>query len=131
MYKSLSAAEKKALVKRILKGEKVTSIAKEAGVSRTILYKWVAAYKKAGPKANEKPLITHIVKGRSHWKSFSLAKEHLIIKECLRNPSFSAKKIATTLHLSANGVWKVLKRYDLNTKIARENYVLRNGALIF
>ena len=44
----LSSEVKEALVRRILAGEGVRALAREAGVLRKSLYQWVAAYRAEG-----------------------------------------------------------------------------------
>lgn len=124
MYKTLSVSQKKLIIKRVLAGEKITHVAKEAGVSRTILYKWIRELKQAGS------LHSGIKKGRAHYRAFDIRTERLIVRTALRNPQYSPKKMKELLHLSGNGIWTVLKRYNLNTKQAREQYIQRSGRVI-
>jgi transposase-like protein len=49
-----SAETKLSIVKRMLAGEAVKSLAKELKVSRTFLYRWKDCYRKLGPAAFER-----------------------------------------------------------------------------
>lgn len=128
MYKLLPVSQKNLLVKRVLTGEKIAVIARKAGVSRTIIYKWISQYKKVGSRGKQTALQTRIKKGKEQWKSFDRATERAIIKLCLNHPTFSPQNIAQTVKVSKNGVWRILKRNALNTRALREKYVRAYGS---
>ncbi|MDO8658754.1 MAG: helix-turn-helix domain-containing protein, partial [Candidatus Levybacteria bacterium] len=127
MYKRLPAKDKLVLIKRVKSGEKVSKICKEAGISRTIFYKWFKDYKNSAPRAKKTILLSKVAKGRGHWKKLNFLTEQRILKIALKNNSFSAQEIAKLVGISAHGVWNTLKKNDLNTKSKRILYIERNG----
>jgi transposase-like protein len=130
MSKHFSAENKAALVERILAGEKLTSVSKEAGISRTILYKWIKIYTEnnhATLFALMRHLSPGIRRGRRHYKSAPLVKEHEIIKTALRHTTYSIREIASLVHVSRHCVWTVLTEHQLITPQARELHVQTMG----
>ena len=66
MKSKLTPRERIALVEKALKGESVTKIAREYGISRVLLYRWLKRYKDEGhqglkPQKSGRPLL-HIRK---------------------------------------------------------------------
>lgn len=130
MYKVLSAGEKRQCVKRVLAGASLVQTAREAGISRTILYKWIKEYKNTGRRGRQTVLTSKIRKGKDHWKRLGRKMECRILKTALKNPEYSPGKIARMAGLSASGVWIALKRYSLNTQKLRLNYLDRCGTVV-
>jgi len=64
MYKKYSPEEKLRFIKKSEAGGSIAAICREAGVSRTIFYRWVKQYKEAGEKG-PKTLVTTDLGGQS------------------------------------------------------------------
>lgn len=105
----LSPYARELLIKRYLKGGKVTHIARQFGVSRKCCYKWINRHKrqggegikerKSGPKASPK---------RTSFK-----KEEKILK-ARRKYKEGPDRLAIRLKISRSTVYAVLKRYGKN-----------------
>src|SRR3989344_4535902 len=130
MSKRFSLQEKIEVIKRVKSGEKITEICKQLKISRTTLHKWLKNYNAMGPRGKNSALSPKYIRGKKHWKSIDLKKEKQILKFAIKNPAYSPQKIAKRLNLSPYGVWSVLKRDNLNTKEARERYVVNFGSCI-
>jgi len=128
MYRRLSLEAKIDLVKRVGAGESIIKVSLEAGISRTILYRWLKKYVQAAPRAKKLVLASKIASGNKHWKRTPTATERKILKIALKNPNFSPAKIGETAGVSPHGVWNFLKRRGLNTQRARENYIAVYGS---
>lgn len=128
MYKRLPAQTKKELIHRVAKGESVSKICREQGISRTVLYKWIASYKKAARRTKPLTLRTHNPIGKKHYRYITYNKEKEILKVALKKPSLTPIQIANAVKMSVHGAWNVLKRHNLNTRQLREAYVERNGS---
>jgi len=114
MYRRLSRKEKLHLIKKIQFGEKISKVCREAGISRTILYRWIKSYRKAdsGQVLRQAQDIARM--RAKHWKKLPAKVENKIIKIALKNPSFSPSVISKLTYVSQHGVWSVLKRNGLN-----------------
>ena len=123
MTKRLPIEHKILLVKRVLAGERIASVCRENNISRTIFYRWLKIYKNAHTKAKPKVLCSRMVNGEKHWKRFPRSTERQIIKIAISNPDCSTHSISQIVKVSNNGVWRVLKRNNLNTREDRLRYV--------
>lgn len=124
MRKNLSGEQKLHLITRILSGEKVTTISREANISRTILYRWLDSYKKTHPKKQLNALAYKKSTGRSEWGRIAEKQKRTIIALAKKLPDASLQQLADTTRVSTAAVWKILKSAELNTtkkrKIARQ-----------
>lgn len=127
MYKRLPTSKKIELIKRVKSGENVSSVCKDAGISRVIFYKWFNNYRNAGVKGKKNVLSCKVASGRTHWKKLNRKIEQKVLASAIKNPSLSPRKIAGILNISAHGVWNVLKANNLNTGEKRLLYIERNG----
>src|SRR5690349_14679009 len=115
MSKHFTEESKKEILDRIQSGENVSKVAREQGISRTILYKWKQSSQPQEipetltEQPQEIPSEIPVSEDR-HPRSFSLPLERRIVKLALKNPSYSPQKIASLIGVGHNGVWKVLKR---------------------
>ncbi|MDO8657649.1 MAG: transposase, partial [Candidatus Levybacteria bacterium] len=127
MLKFLPGNQKISLIKRVEAGEKVSRVCKEAGISRTIFYKWHKEYKSASLKEKDQVFSSKRIRGKRHWNKFKRKVELKVVKTALKTPASSPKNIAKSLNLSTGFVWNTLKKNDLNTKSKRILYIERNG----
>jgi len=89
MSKQFSAEEKLALIKRVLSGEKLTRVSKEAGISRTILYRWLQAFKQADRNDDLRGLQPKNISGEAHWRTLKQTIKQRIIKTALQHPEMT------------------------------------------
>jgi len=101
MRVNLPLERKSELLKRAKSGESISRICREAGISRTILYRWL----------NSSKVSTKI----KHSKSFKPQIVNKILKVAIENPNLSVHEIAKLSNVSSHGAWKVLKNNNLNT----------------
>ncbi len=127
MYKSLSSAEKISLINRVLQGESVSKVCREAGISRTIFYRWLAEYKKT--KLSQSLLEHRRPRGQSHWRHVS-GLEELVLQIVMEYPHFSAQRITDEINkmspkteVSTYTTYMLLKRFDLTTPQKRIKHV--------
>ncbi len=117
----LSNREKENIVKRIGRGEKISCIAKEIGVSRTTLYKWGRI------KFFEVRDLPHKISG----KRISIGKRKKLIGLILKYPNYSIRQISSLSGLSIGFVWSVMKKHSLNTKEQRRVHFLMKGTSLY
>jgi transposase-like protein len=134
MYQRLPASEKLKLIKKYKRGESVTKICLQAGISRTTFYSWLKKYKKTKTRGKTKALASKVASGKDHWKVISPEIQSQVLKISLKNPQFSPKQISSKVckdmqapAISPKGAWSVLKKKDLNTKEKRITYISRYG----
>lgn len=123
MRSLLPVKRKIELVKRAKSGECISEICKQQRISRTILYKWIKKYRDASPRQKLNSLKLQIPKGVKHWRAFDRETERKVIKSCLEHPEYSIKKHAEKIKISPFGVWRILKRNDLNNEEKRKNRI--------
>ena len=116
-YLKLTSEEKINLINRSLEGEYVSKICKEAGISRTIFYRWLKEYSTksalSGTKQNlsEKyPLFGEKTR-KKHPRKLSSNKEREIVRLWLENPTYSIREIAKISRISTGGAWNVIGEY--------------------
>ena len=119
MATQLSAQLKSQLIKRVLDGEKISTVCRKAGVSRTIFYRWLVIYKDSGFDRSSRALQPHIQKGKKHYRGITLIKEYEILKLAKTDPFSSIRFLAGKTGVSRHCVWSVLKRNNLTTIEAR------------
>ena len=129
MYKHLSASDKIRIIQRVLKaGEGIARVSREEGISRTVVYQWIKAYRSANSRGKIGVLTAKNTTGSKHWKTLKVKDENSIIKFAITHASFSPHTISLHVGYSIHGVWNVLKRNGLNTIKAREEYVRVHGS---
>lgn len=64
MATKLSVDQRSTLVYRALRGESIVALAKEFGVSRTLIYRWIGRYGSVG----EKGLNPKVGKVTRYWR---------------------------------------------------------------
>jgi cellulose synthase/poly-beta-1,6-N-acetylglucosamine synthase-like glycosyltransferase/transposase len=125
----LSPTEKLRIIERVLGGEKVAKVCREAGVSRTICYKWLARVKEVGGEAREG--LLEVKRGRpERWaRQASSEVEQLVLSIVAKHPELSAHKIGGVLPeiegkkpIGHHGIQNILMRYGLNTYEKRWAY---------
>jgi len=117
MLPKLSKDQRVSLIKRVIdKKEPVSRVCQDAGVSRTVFYRWLRRYKqegKAGPKKQDKVRQGGRVDKEVVKQIISLIKTH---------PPWSSHKISQKLKVSNHGAQNVLQRLNLNTQRKREAF---------
>ena len=120
MYKRLSKEEKIGLIKRVLRRRgKIAAVCKEAGVSRTVFYKWLEAYREKLDLPDKEKVFNQ--------RRYDAKKRRGVMKFCLKHPEYSVKKSASRLGVSTGFVWNILKARELNTIKERLKHTLVNG----
>jgi len=127
----LSQEERLKLIERvILKGESVSKVCEEAGISRVLFYRWLKRYKDEGKITPKKP---------SGVSSGRVPKEVVlkIISWVRKNPTLPTWKVSKVLGkdkkdkpvVGNHGVQKVFLRLNLNTIEKREEFAREAKAL--
>lgn len=93
----LTPSEKLQIIERILKGEKVSRVCREAGISRTICYRWLARIKEVGEEAREQILEGRKERPERWARQANPEIEQLILSIVAKNPELSAHKIGRVL----------------------------------
>jgi len=121
-----SLAERLQTIQRFQKGESVSDICREFGISRTIFYQWLKRYQQGETLDNA--LQSRRPKGAEHWKHL-IGAEQLVLELVVHHPELSADKISKLLHAqkgehiaSRTFVAKVLSKNHLNTYQKRHEY---------
>lgn len=117
----LSNKEKEHIVECIGRGEKISRIAKEIGVSRTTLYKWmrVTSFEARG--------LSHKINRRR----ISLAKRRKVIELTLKYPYYSIRQISSLSGISIGFVWSLMNKHSLSTKEQRRLHFLTKGTSLY
>jgi transposase-like protein len=123
MSKHFAAEEKIILIQRFMAGESITDICGAAGISRTIFYHWINAYKKTTPQTGKLVLKPKHPAGKNHYRVTNSSVRKRITALALKSPELSARAIARTVGLSVNPVSKELKQRGLLTRKQREQYL--------
>lgn len=105
----LSTFSRKLLIERYQKGEKISQIAKQLGVSRKCCYKWINRYKQQG----EQGLQDKRPGPKTHLTRISRKKEEKILK-MRRKYRQGPDRLAIKLDMPRSTVYKVLKRNGVN-----------------
>lgn len=119
MPAKLSPQERLKLLKQVLSGESVSVVCRKAGISRTLLYRWLKRFeqhKKIATLAPKKPKIV----SNGHVSQDNLKAIIAVVKA---NPMLSVARIVAKLPKDAkekplvghHGVQNVLARFNLNT----------------
>lgn len=123
-YIIYTAEAKEKLIERYHEGESIVRIAKEAGISRTIFYKWLKKYGKSGE--NKEILSRKIPRAEIHWRFIPGVRERVldIISE---NPQISLSKLVIEIKnegksISRSGLYYILKSMSLTTPQDRLAY---------
>lgn len=132
LYKNIDDTDKLIMIKRYRRGEKVTRICSEHGVSRTIFYRWIhkcnktedkyAVFRKGRPR------------GSSHWR-FIAGMDEIVRDLVAKNPELSISKLHNRIQLrhmnliSRSGLYYVCKRLELTTYEKRLLLAQSEGAM--
>lgn len=116
MTAKISTQKKAELVKRALSGESVSSLSREAGVSRVIFYRWISRYKENGEKG-----LTEGARGRPAKKKAAVLKKEYtklsssarlnMVKEVVEQEQ-EASEVAERYGISRTTLYKWIKRYE-------------------
>lgn len=116
---------KVSLLRRFSEGEKISRLCQEAGISRTVFYRWLQLYKQSG---EERFAVLSARPCRDRHYRFNKAMEESVLLVVKTHPEYSLNQIlsfiATSEHavFSRSGVYKVLKRFALTTTQDRLAY---------
>lgn len=130
MVVRFSATEKLTLIKRFLAGERISLLCREAGISRTIFYRWIKVYKSHQDHKVKFYLNDKFSNGRNHYRKISALQENRIVLFSLKNSSFSIRMIAEEFGVSRHCVWRVLRDRGLNKESMRKAYIAKRGKRI-
>src|SRR3990172_7404636 len=118
MKPKLTVPEREAIVNRALNGEEVVALAKEVGVSRILLYRWLKRYKNAG-RSGLLPRKRHI--GR-YWRQTPEKYEKVVLSLVAKHPEWCIRKLLKNVPviggkaiIGFHGIQNVLRRADLLT----------------
>lgn len=100
------------MVQRVMEGKEVAQVARDFGVSRRTVHKWLSRYRQGGEAALENR------SSRSHGSPRRLAVERVATLAALRRMRMSGPAIALALSLPLSSVTNELRRLGLN-KLSR------------
>lgn len=124
-YKKFDSNQKIEFIKMHENGMHLAKVARMAGVSRTIFYRWMKEYKNA--KSPEEALVSHRPSGVDHWRYIPGIKEQ-VLNIVTKNPELSLSQIAYLVKqnkqkISRSGLYYILKKMNLTTYETRLAYV--------
>jgi transposase InsO family protein len=111
------------VIQRAAAGIPVTRVCREAGISRTLCYRWKQRYLRYG----EAGLLPRPARPRRWGRQSSRALEHAVLASALHWPTHGPARIADQLRqrryggwrLSATGAYQILRRHGLPTRWER------------
>jgi transposase InsO family protein len=111
------------VIQRAAAGIPVTRVCREAGISRTLCYRWKQRYLRYG----EAGLLPRPARPRRWGRQSSPALEHAVLAYALHWPTHGPARIADQLRqrryggwrLSATGAYQILRRHGLRTRWER------------
>jgi hypothetical protein len=111
------------VIQRAAAGIPVTRVCREAGISRTLCYRWKRRYLRSGDAG----LLPRPARPRRWGRQSSPALEHAVLAYALHCPTHGPHRIADQLRqrcyggwrLSATGAYKSLRRHGLRTRWER------------
>jgi len=114
MTPKLTKEERFSLIQRALKGEKVASLCREAGISRVLFYRWLKRYEEGGrvklgqlKTGRPKKIIVH---KKAQYTHLSPHDREMMIKEVMEQGS-DATEVAEKYAISRVTLYKWLNRY--------------------
>ena len=119
MKVKLSLPQRERILKRVLKGESVTKVCQEAGISRVLLYRWLKRYKELQvPELNQSSKLTQIVQASVSPKKGIISKRPQYdisiriraIQEVISHKK-SVSVVCRELNISKTIFYRWLKRY--------------------
>lgn len=130
-YKALTRLQKIELINRHMAGEPITKLTQEAGVSRTIFYRWIREFEHE--KVKEIALTSRRPAGESHWRFISGVRE-MVLDVIAQNPALSLSGIAIAVNnqgatVSRSGLYYMLKNMQLSTYESRLAYLERQKSV--
>lgn len=136
--RDVSYKERVLLLNRFKEGESVTSLCRDAHISRTIFYRWLKATKS---HVSLEALRSRRPKGENHWRKRRFAQQQpsdfvaAIFRLASESPVYSLEKLyrtfvsQTDIALSKSAFYATLRRFDLNTAALRRAYVGERGQI--
>lgn len=111
------------VIQRAAAGIPATRVCREAGISRTLFYRWKQRYLRYGDAG----LRPRPARPRRWGRQSSPALEHAVLAYALHSPTHGPHRIADQLRqrryggwrLSATGAYKILRRHGLRTRWER------------
>jgi transposase-like protein len=131
-YNIYNPQHKIELIHRYHSGESIAKIARDAGISRTILYKWIRSFETTG---NIQAVFDkHHAKGEKHWRFMPELREG-VRELALKYPDYSLSKLVKKvkeqdLSISKSGLYYMLKRMELDTYPKRLAYVTASNTIV-
>lgn len=129
MPTKLTPKERLKLIERALKGDNISYLCKSAGISRTLLYRWIKRYK-ADQRKNKLLVLKPRQKEATPSRAVPSERIKLIFDFVRTHPEWSVGKIVENLPkddkgkslVGHHGVQNVLKHFNLNTVEKRQNF---------
>jgi len=125
----ISPQEKLGLIKRVEAGEEVADVCREAGISRTIFYRWKKRYERAAPEEKARvlaPQVRHIIR---YWRQSPEKYEQAILSLVAAHPDYGIRRLVANLPRVADlplvghhGVQNILRRHNLSLYEQRLSY---------
>jgi hypothetical protein len=111
------------VIQRAAAGIPVTRVCGEAGISRTLFYRWKQRYLRSGDAG----VLPRPARPRRWGRQRSPALEHAVLASALHCPTHGPARIADQLRqrrsggwrLSATGAYQILRRHGLRTRWER------------
>jgi transposase-like protein len=131
-YNIYNPQHKIELIHRYQSGESIAKLAREAGISRTILYKWIRAFEATGNI--QSVFDKHHAKGEKHWRFMPELREG-VRELALKYPDYSLSELVKKvkeqgLSISKSGLYYMLKRMELDTYPKRLAYVTSSNTIV-
>lgn len=129
IYRRIRGVDKMNMVGRYMAGERVTRICSDYGVSRTIFYRWISKYNKAGDEFD-----TGRPKGSHHWR-FIRGMDKVVRDLVAKNPELSLSQLHNRINskymnvISRSGLYYVCRRLELTTYEGRLFYARSGGVM--
>ena len=119
----VTAHRKRLAVQAVLKEKrKVTSVAKEFGVSRKTIYAWIKRYKDTPSRIKKTAFAPQYIKGKNHPRAYGYQLRDKVIKEVVRNPESSVTTLAKRLKTGRHALYNLLSDLELTTKEDRVGF---------
>lgn len=118
------AAERRRYVfEQVARGKPVAQVCREAGISRTLFYRWKRLYQRYGAAGLASRSARRRRLGRQSAPALERAVVACALREPARGPGYIAARLGEKRHggwrVSATGVYKILRRHGLRTRWER------------
>jgi len=133
----LSPEEKLELIKRVESGEEVADVCREAGISRTIFYRWKKRYEQAPPEEKIRSLAPRVPHIKRYWRQAPEKYERAVLSLVAQHPEYGVRRLVANLPRVAgvsivghHGVQNILRRHNLSLYEQRLAYAQAQVTLV-